>query len=227
MEAEDKFKKYQCITAPVACNPSDPRPETYRIDCDCIEVGELVSPDSYEWSKRQDILFAQPSWQFTSVDGEGGLLEAQTLNRTSLAVVEPREILKVDLFCRAEEECISFEQKQEELRKQNAAERANCLFEEFMPPEMKSLAFVRNRVRVKWLCRNSECPGHSMEVLDWEVTELQRKKGDEVALQAVQEHLNQDEYAVRFFLGNMLLHPTRFSIVGIWYPERAKGLLFA
>lgn len=226
MEDEDRFRKYQWITALVARNHSDPRPESYRIDCDSIEVGDAVPPDKYEWGTRRDILFRHASWQFNNLEGPGGLLEAQQQQDVSLGVVTPREILSVELYQRPDEEVISFEQKREELRRQNAADRAECLFDEFMPPEMKGLECNRSRVRVRWRCHAPDCSGHVMQVMDWEVSELQRKRGGAVALQAVQEHLNLSEYAVQFFLGNMHLHPTRFSIVGLWYPKRAKGLLF-
>ena len=62
--------------------------------------------------------------------------------------------------------------------------------------------------------------------MDWEVVEIQRRLGDASALQIPRDHLDLLTHAVRFFLGNMLLHRTRFSIVGVWYPKRAKNLLF-
>jgi hypothetical protein len=65
-----------------------------------------------------------------------------------------------------------------------------------------------------------------MQLLDWEVVELQRKVGDAKALQAVKEHLDLGKYAIRFFLGNIKQHPTRFTIVGLWYPKRQTGMLF-
>jgi hypothetical protein len=227
LDNEDKFKKYQWITARIAKNPNDPRPESYRIDCDSIVTGATIPTDDLEWRGRREFMFQQPGWQVSWIEGEDGLLKAQKRDGTSLAVVEPRKILRVALYRRPQEEAVSFEQKREDLLRKNEADRAQLRFcEELMPPAMKELHFVPNRVRIDWLCQAQGCPGHSMQVMDWEVVELQRKKSDQDAVEAVQKHMDLDKYAVRFFLGNMHLHPTRFTIVGLWYPKRVKDALF-
>jgi hypothetical protein len=78
-------------------------------------------------------------------------------------------------------------------------ESEGLLFEEFMPPDLKGLEFAKNRIQVKWICGS----GHTrdMQIMDWEVIELQRKVGDEKALDAVREHLDLNAYSIRFFLG--------------------------
>src|SRR5436190_41317 len=54
---EDKFKKYQWITAIISKNESDPRPESYRIDCASIETADTLATDDHEWGKRAAIMF--------------------------------------------------------------------------------------------------------------------------------------------------------------------------
>lgn len=34
-----------------------------------------------------------------------------------------------------------------------------------------------------------------------------------------------DVYDLKFFLGNLFLHPASFLIVGMWYPKRRDDLL--
>lgn len=64
-----------------------------------------------------------------------------------------------------------------------------------------------------------------MQILDWEVCELQRKCGDEDALKKLREITDLSRYNLRFFLGNLFQYPQNFMIVGLWYPRRAN-LLF-
>ena len=227
LEDDGQFRKYQWITARVTRDTRDPRPESHRIDPDTIQAGEFVPSDEYEWGCRRDILSRDTSWHFDRLEGPGGLFEAQKRRGTSIALVTPKEIRDVDLYLRPDGDRVSFEQKRAELLAKNAHDREQRrFFEEFLPPEMKGLEFVRNRVRVNWVCHAPECAGHAMQIMDWEVLEMQRRLGDAAALQAARDHLDLSEYAVRFFLGNLLLHPTRFSIMGVWYPKRAKNLLF-
>jgi hypothetical protein len=169
-------------------------------------------------------MFRDASWQFSSVEE---LWAAQQCDRTSLGVVIPKEIIEVLLHRRTPEEEQEFLQKQEDLIRQNEADRAQrLLFEEFSVPELKALSFVKARITIKWVCDGPSCTSHSMQILDWGTVELQRKQGDEGALEKVREICDLKQYALRFFLGNLRLHPTAFTIVGLWHPKRASGRLF-
>jgi hypothetical protein len=221
LDEDDRFKKYQWMTARIAKDTFDTRPESYRIDCETIETGETIGTDQLEWMARSEIVFSKQTWQFDSVTE---LTRRQAESKQSIGVVRPAQILSIDLRTRPDEEEATFEQKRERLRKKWEAESNGMLFEEFIPPEMKGLEFVKNRIHVKWVCGGGET--HSMQIMDWEIVELQRKVGDEKALQAVRDHLDLEKYAVRFFLGNIKQHPTRFTIAGLWYPKRQAGLLF-
>src|SRR5436190_1884904 len=77
----------------------------------------------------------------------------------------------------------SFEQKFEDLKKTVAAQRAQIqMFGDAIPPEMKKLEFLKSRVVVSWFCKGKDCTGHTMQVLDWGLCELQRRDGSEAAL---------------------------------------------
>lgn len=64
-----------------------------------------------------------------------------------------------------------------------------------------------------------------MQVLDWGLCELQRRDGDQVALDRMKELCRLDIYGLKFFLGNLFLYPTSFMIVGMCYPKRVPDLL--
>jgi hypothetical protein len=220
---KEQFSLYQWITADIQKKHDDSRPESFRIDCDSIEAGDVLHPTQDEWGKRAELMFRDPSWQFDSVEA---LQQAQKERGTSIGVVAPREIKKVEVVKRSEEEERSFEQKLADVRKIQEAKRAQInMFEETMPPEMKNLEFMKSRVQVSWLCRNPQCSGHRMQVLDWGLCELQRRDGDEKALSRMKELCDLDKYDLKFFLGNLFMHPASFLIVGMWYPKRRDDML--
>jgi hypothetical protein len=220
---KEQFSLYQWITADIMKKQDDYRPESFRIDCDSLETGEVVQPTQDEWGKRAEWMFRDPAWQFESVEA---LQKAQQEKGTSIGVVAPKEIKKVEVVERSDEEKQSFEQKLAEVKKIQAAKRAQIhMFEEALPPEMKNLEFMKYRVQVHWLCNGAACKGHKMQVLDWGLCELQRRDGDDKALSRMRELCNLEKYALRFFLGNLFMHPTSFLIVGMWYPKKQPGML--
>lgn len=220
---KEQFSLYQWITADIQKKNDDYRPESFRIDCGSIEAGEVIHPTKDEWGKRAEFMFRDSAWQFESVED---LQKAQKERGTSIGVVAPREIKKVEVVKRSEDEEKSFEQKLAEVRKIQAAKRAQInMFEEALPAEMKNLEFMKYRVQVSWLCPNAECGGHRMQVLDWGLCELQRRDGDEKALSRMKELCNLDKYDLKFFLGNLFMHPASFLIVGMWYPKRQRDML--
>src|SRR5712692_2158218 len=134
-EGHEQFKLYQWITAGILKNPDDTRPESYKIDCDSIRVGESVPTTQDEWGKRAEFMFPDKGWQFDTMDD---LLAAQKKERTSIGVVTPRKITKVEVLERSEEDALSFEQKFEDLKRTVEAQRAQIqLFGDAIPPEMK------------------------------------------------------------------------------------------
>ena len=222
-DGDEQFKLYQWITAGLLKNPDDTRPESYKIDLDSIQVGETIPTTQDEWGKRSGLMFKDKSWQFENMEE---LQEAQKNNRTSIGVVTPREITKVEVIDRPEEAARSFEQKFEDLKKTVEAQRAQMdMFAQTIPPEMKQLEFMKCRVAVSWLCKQNACSGHNMQVLDWGLCELQRRDGNEAAVKRMKELCNLSVYDLKFFLGNSFRYPASFMIVGLWYPKRVPDLL--
>jgi hypothetical protein len=215
----EQFHKYQWITARIAQNENDYRPESYKVDKDSISCHEVIPPSGDEWHRRAEVVFKSPSWQFDTVEA---LQEAQTRTRTSLGVVIPKKIINVEVVKRPWEERLSFTEKLRRLQAESeVASRQLDFFVDSTPVEMKDLSFISRRLRVNWECHSLDCRGHSMQILDWEVAELHRRHGDMSALAKVQDICDLSKYALRFFLGNLHQHPTAFTIVGLWYPKRS------
>lgn len=222
LDGEERFVKYQWVTISLQPNDRDQRPESYKVDKHApIILGDKIGTDSHEWSKRADILFRNPDWIFDNVED---LQVAERKTKQSLGVVTPKSISKISIMPRPADEAISFAEKLDRLKRKNEAERSQLhLFEEAIPPQMRSLDFVSDRIQIEWNCFGASCKGHRMQILDWEVSELLRRKGSAKALEKVRQICNLDEYALKFFLGNLAQHPTAFTIVGLWYPKKVKN----
>jgi hypothetical protein len=230
LNTHERFHKYQWITAGVMSSRSDTRPETYKIDPSSIVLGPRIpSNSSNEWAARADVVFSNKEWQFESMDE---LIASHERTGRSLGVLTPREILDVRIMPRSPDDAASFREKLQKIkqRQEVSAEQVK-FFEETTPPEiMKDLDFPQYRMQIHWKCGSSQCgkPGHAvhkMQVMDWEMIELQRRVGADQARYSLVDFCDLDTYAMRFYVGSLFTHPSRFTIVGLWYPKRVEGML--
>jgi hypothetical protein len=192
------------------------------LKADTIELGEELKATPDEWGVRAEAVLKDPSWQYTSMLE---LQDAQRRNGQSLAILRPRTITSIGIQTRPAEDAKSFEEKFDRLKKDNAVARSQLdLFERTVPPAMKKLEFIGERICVDWRCSDANCPGHSMQVLDWEICELARREGLVAAQKKVESLLDLSKYNPAFFLGNFHMFPSSFAIIGLWYPRIADRL---
>lgn len=224
LEDNQRFAKYQWVTLQVAKETRDLRPESYRVRIDSLMAGEKIPTTTDEWGKRAELVLKNPKWIFDSLED---LQMKQAEDRTSLGVVTPKEILGITIQDRTEESKETFEQKMSFLMRQSEAQKRQLeMFEEYTPQEFKGLDFVPSRLKVRWKCYGKDCQTHHTQILDWEIIEAQRKFGMEKAKEHLENYLNLDERAIKFFMGNIHIYPTAFTIVGLWYPKKAASGLF-
>lgn len=217
MTDPQQFQKYQWISADLNKNPRDARPESYSVRADSIRSHEVIKPTRDEWGIRADAVLKWADWQYSSFQE---LSRDQQEQGRSIAFMRPRRVKQISVKRRSAEDAQTFEQKLGRLRSENAARRSQLnLFEESVPPEMKSLEYTGERVCVDWLCGDVNCSGHSMQILDWEICELARRSGVESAKQKVEELLDLSKYKTGFFVGNIHMYPSSFVIIGLWYPK--------
>ena len=91
MDDEKIFKKYQWIEAWVTKSSSDPRPESYKIRADEIDVFGTIKTTSGNWDARAEWVMQNRNI-FSSVEA---LQRQQLEDRTSLGLVKPKRILDV------------------------------------------------------------------------------------------------------------------------------------
>ena len=216
LEQDETFSKYQWIRAKIKKSAEDPRPESYKIDPYSITVEEKIPPDKFEWFERKRHALVNDSFLFDSAES---LLAENRRSLKSLGFVKPFKVHDVYLEKRPEADYQAF-LKKFKANKEKSKQMELGLFGDLSVVEIKKLQFLSQRFKVKWSCNRPDCQGHDMSILDWEVYELQRKIGDYDSLERVRSRLTSPEYNVGFFLGNFRLHPTAFSIGGLWYPKK-------
>jgi hypothetical protein len=222
LSGPQRFRRYQWIDASLTKSANDARPESHSIRSGSITLAEEVPATLDEWGKRAETVLKSSHWQFSSMNE---LLVAQRTSGQSLAFTRPTAIISVSVRKRAADDAHTFKEKLEDLKKRNEAKRKQLdLFEQTIPPRMKNLEYVGERVCIDWRCVDEDCTGHSMQILDWEICELARKSGLDAAKAKVESLLDSSRYKTAFILGNFHMYPGSFAIIGLWYPLSSNRL---
>ena len=217
MDPEKQFKLYHWIEASVEKNPSDARPESYRVRHDSIKVlNEVTTADN--WSERSRWILREGN-AFSSVEE---LRAKQQADGTSLGLVKPRQVTRVVMRRLTEAD-----RKAWENHKDRAAQQKDF----FINPEasVKELVYIPVVYVVEFTCDDSACTTvHKMSVRDWGLYQLGRKVyaqydphvADEKVRAKILKIMDPSEHNSYFFLGNTQAQPTNFMIVGFYYPKR-------
>jgi hypothetical protein len=117
--------------------------------------------------------------------------------------------------------------------------RADEKYENAAVPDL----FNENKLRVEalsfkyqywFLCTDPSCKGHRCSIIDWEAYELHRKMreqwGEDKAFDKVRQRFVEDicgpDKETYFFVGNMMLHPRSFLVLGTFYPKISDSPTF-
>lgn len=211
LESEHRFKTFQWITAKVAKHPSDPRPESLRVEPDSIVLGEKIPPSDPE-ARRKYVERSPHVAQ--SVEA---LFARDEKDRPSLATIRPKEIVGVRLQTRSKDEEKEWLAKEEELfsQEQFAFER---------PP--KRLDFPEMKFLISWRCDDSRCvKPHEMSLQQWGIHELWRKyrheaDGKEKVRAAILDQLDMKKRDVFLFLGSFRGKMFNYGLMDTFSPGR-------
>jgi hypothetical protein len=205
---EQKFRKYQWISASVSKAPRDPRPESYHVDdWDSIEVTGGPIPTRDKWAGRKEILLPLLAPSLES------LREERKTRGMSLGLIKPREIRRLSIAPSAPD----WEARDlERLRQASFFDRQPHRVLEKIPYDF----------RYEFRCGGDGCRGHSLKVTDWEICQAfrawQRKYGAawEGKFRHRFEHEMIGKNDTHFFVGTLRYHPAVWIIVGLFYPPR-------
>jgi hypothetical protein len=183
---------------------SDPRPESYKIDVDTLEIVGAPASTRRAWAARKAVLLPHRSHCMCCLKRQ---LEED--GRPTLGFFKPQTI----------ERLIITSDASEWTEKELAKLRQSTFFENAPKSELQKIPF---RFSYVYRCDHVECQGHTMTCTDWEVLEAYRSWRRRYPLDWESRFRAKFELWLReqdahFFVGTVHNHPREWIIVGIWY----------
>jgi hypothetical protein len=202
-----RFKKYQRVHLRMQKHPRDRRPESYRLDEDSIQLGDVVGTKD-KWRER---------WRWIRPTLGLTMCAMQRSGMQSLGCIKPREVDRM-VFEEADPTWSG--------RKQSAIDQL-ALFD----PVEKKLEKIPYVFKYSYRCEEPDCRGHTQSVIDWELMELYRKVAPHVSGREQLEAKIREKYIdelcgpdkdTYFFVGNHSRFPNTFMVLGVFWPPKAE-----
>jgi hypothetical protein len=212
LDAAAQFSKYDVVEMEVRRRESDSRPESYSPTEDSIRVVDHLK----DWKARQPIM--------------GNVVRTSTCalraaavkhDAPSLGMVPVAKLMRV----KWETHPGWSEAEEEKIAKALSQSRLSLFGSPSVPPRLSAPPF---KFSYRYKCTANDCPGHWGQLLDWELTELQRRfrSHTEADLKAAVENnfrtkMFADKRDTSFFMGNFENPKKRqiYSVLGVYYPE--------
>lgn len=204
-----QFKKYDIVHMQVYKDRHDIRPESYRPNPESIRIIDHL-PSSDNWAARK-------AWVLPSLSGSMCYIqEMQKSNKITLGVFKPANVRD---FIIEDDDSRWPERKLQVLNQLELFERPLPILEK-IPHTFKYL----------YTCNDSNCPGHSQTIYDWEAYALYRTLRDKYGAgnekikadmrKKFLEVICADMKDTYFFVGNMHYRPNNFIVLGAFWPPR-------
>lgn len=214
LEDDKRFSKYQWIKAELRHSTKDNRPESYQINDDSIKLGTKIDSSEDGWVDRERWVLS-PQNLCSSLEN---LINARAETNKSLGIVKPKEIIRLKI----------------ELKKQvdieEASKKKSSIMDQLeMLEEKRDLELLPVKFILHFLCDDSNCKGHRLSILDWEIGQLYRKIKNNVDWKEKITHKIMNEICnpkreTFLILGNMVSHPHVFCILGFFWPPKQRQL---
>lgn len=204
-----QFHKYQQISLSASKHGTDTRPETYRPDIDSLRAGEVIRTDrKHGWDRRRE--FVDPLLSESMCE----LIARQQQDGTSLGAFRPATVL--DLL-------IDEEPETWDPRKAAIAAQPSLLAQ-----DKRELEKIPLRFRYRYRCSTPGCRGHTQTMIDWEIGQSYRKWRHDYSEPVLREKIVETfrdkmcapERDTIFFVGNQLRRPTKFLVLGLFWPPK-------
>ena len=215
LAAEERFRKYQELTAQVIRGRSDRRPESWVPIRGSLVPGARVGTD-HGWSQRKQLIQGL---------GERTMCDLIEVNRSgsgpetpSLAVIRALSTPDLEITERSEDQLSKWRQRAAAIAAQPS------LFED--PSALKpNFEVVPWRFRYRYRCLASRCKGHAQTLVDWEAVALWRKVRhqpdwrERMVARFVGDLWATSRETV-LFVGNQEQHPASFLVLGVFWPPK-------
>lgn len=205
---EKRFRKYQWIDVDVT-KSSDPRPESYKIRGDSIQV--IAEPIGTEnaWELRKQHVLPLKAHCLCCLRKE-----RDEQGFPTLGIVKPKRIDALVI------EADTPEWNESEL----AILRQGDLFQDVPKAELEKVPYS---FKYRFWCDHEGCNGHLLSCTDWEMGESWRKWKDTYGAEWGSKFRQRYEIEMihqrdtHFYVGTLKRYPNAWIIVGLFYPPKA------
>lgn len=212
---DQQFKKYQWIEVGATKHTGrDSRKESYRPNLETLRIkGDVIPSNPGNWKQRADIVLQDVS---SSIEE---LQERYQDDRTSLGIIQPREIKRMEIS----------DTNPEWTDRQKNVMRQVGLFEQ-RDGQLRQIRKLPRKFQYVFSCNDSRCTGeHTIMIEDWELAALFWRNVDDLGLsydeaagnvraRFFDELCGQDKNTY-FFMGNHSQHPNTWLVLGGFYPK--------
>ena len=207
LTSDRRFRKYQWIEVNMR-RSSDPRPESYEIDADSLQVLTEPIPTKNQWQQRKDILFPLKAHCLCCLE------RTRRIDRSpTLGLFKPQQINGLAI----EEDDPDWSPDEMERLSQYS------LFEDAPYSPLEKIPF---KFFYRFRCEDDSCKGHRISCTDWEMGQSYRqwrkKYGPrwETEFRKTYETRMILQSDTHFYVGTLRHHPNRWIIVGLFYPPK-------
>lgn len=211
--SEQQFKKYDIVELTVRRRHEDGRKESYSPELESINVVDHLTGWEPRVSVMNDVAVTTTCALRAGTTGNP--------NGPSLGFVDVLDISGLKFSAHPGWSAA------EKVKISNALSQVDLFGDSGVPPKLEAPRFI---IRYRYRCAGPTCSGHDGQILDWELTELQRRlrdDSDDGAKRKITEKyfdmMAAQKRLTRFYLGNFE-RPTKrdkFSVLGVYYPERS------
>ena len=207
-----KFRKYQWVEVNMQ-RSDDPRPESYRVDVDSLEIVGDPIPTKGNWQERKRVLFPLKAHCLCCLQKQQKAHQSPTLG-----FFKPWQITSFSI--QPDEEPNWTPRELETLNQLSMFDNA---------PE-NVLEKVPYHFYYHFRCEHEDCNGHSLSCTDWELEESYRKwrriygPNWEAKFRETYEYRMLVKAETHFFVGTVRHHPNSWIIVGLFYPPKEEKL---
>lgn len=210
LDNDKRFRKYQFIEVDTIKAPSDPRPESYKIDIDIIKIVSEPLSTVNQWQARKNFVLPLSSNSLCSLSRE-----QQLTGKPTLGIFKPRKINRL----------IIKKSRTTWTEAQQASLQQSPLFGALPKIPLKKLPYD---FFYEFECDEPDCPSHRLTCTDWEIGESylkwSSKYGNDWEMKFREKYENEmvnrnDTY---FYTGTIHGHPNTWIIIGLFYPPKGS-----
>ena len=210
LTSDRRFRKYQWVEVDMR-KSSDPRPESYEINPDSINILKEPIPTTNQWGLRKEVLFPLKAHCLCCLDRTRKVEGSPTLG-----LFKPKQITGFYI----EEDDPNWSPAEMERLSQYS------MFEDAPSSPLEKIPF---KFYYRFLCQDSSCNGHRLSCTDWELGQSYRQwrkrygAGWENEFRKTYETSMILQRDTHFYVGTLRFHPNRWIIVGLFYPPLGGG----